>query len=256
MIHNEDEVMVASTTQRLQPTDQTAWAYDDPKPRLFTDSERRAMSDSGILADNDRAKLLCGVIYVESKARNRIPRLFTRAEYHAMAEVGIIGYDERLQLIEGEIVVIAPAGNRHIAATILLTREFAVSGRLSDLADVSVQNPVDLTERSDPEPDFQLLKPREDGYAPATPRTDDVVLAVEVSDSTLSYDVDVKVPMYAAAGIPELWIMNLREDVIDSHTDPSPDGYRTTRRYRPGDTIAPLSFPDVEIEVSRLIPER
>ena len=120
-----------------------------------------------------------------------------------------------------------------------------------------MQNPVNLSERSDPEPDFQLLKPREDGYALATPRTDDVLLAVEVSDSTINYDVNVKIPMYAAAGVPELWIMNLREDFIDSHSDPSPDGYRTLRAATSiGDVIAPLAFPDLEIEVSRLIPGR
>ena len=247
---------MVATTQRSKPSEQTAWPYDDPKPRLFTADDCRSMVASGILAEDERAIPLDGVIHIENADGGFIPRLFTRKEYYAMAKVGIIAYDERLQLIEGEIVVMAPAGNRHIAATILLTQEFAVSGRLSGLVDVSVQNPVDLTERSDPEPDFQLLKPREDGYAPATPRTVDVLLAVEVSDSTLSYDVDVKIPMYAAAGIPELWIMNLREDVIDSHSDPSPEGYRATRRYQLGDVIAPLVFPAVEIEVSRLIPVR
>ena len=208
------------------------------------------------LADGERAVSLGGVIHVKDVAGGFAPRLFTRDEYYAMAETGVIGYRERLQLIEGEIVIMAAAGNRHIAGTILLTDEFAVSGRLRGRASVSVQNPVDLSERSDPESDFQLLKPREDGYALATPRTDDVLLAVEVSDSTINYDVNVKIPMYAAAGVPELWIMNLREDFIDSHSDPSPDGYRTTRRYQLGDVIAPLAFPDLEIEVSRLIPAR
>lgn len=248
--------MVATTTQRSKPSEQTAWPYDDPKPRLFTDDACRSMIAAGILSEDERAISLGGVIHVENADGGFVPRLFTRKEYYAMAEADIIGYDERLQLIEGEIVVMASAGNRHIAATILLTQEFAVSGRLNGLASVSVQNPVDLTERSDPEPDSQLLKPREDGYAPATPRTVDVLLAVEVSDSTLNYDVDVKIPMYAAAGIPELWIMNLREDFIDSHSGPSPEGYRATRRYQLGDVIAPLAFPDVEIEVSRLIPAR
>ena len=153
-------------------------------------------------------------------------------------------YDERLQLIEGEIVLMASAGNRHIAATILLTQEFAVSGRLNGLASVSVQNPVDLTERSDPEPDFQLLKPREDGYAPATPRTVDVLLAVEVSDSTLNYDVDVKIPMYAAAGIPELWIMNLREDCHRIPLQPVP-------RRLPSDPSLPIGRGDRAFGVPR-----
>ena len=247
---------MVATTQRSKPSEQTAWPYEDPTPRLFTADDCRSMIAAGIFSEDERAVSLGGSIHVENADGGFVPRLFTRDEYYAMAKAGIIGYDERLQLIEGEIVVMASAGNRHIAATILLTQEFAVSGRLNGLASVSVQNPVDLTERSDPEPDFQLLKPREDGYAPATPQTVDVLLAVEVSDSTLNYDVDVKIPMYAAAGIPELWIMNLREDFIESHSSPSPEGYQATRRYQLGEVIAPLAFPDVEIEVSRLIPAR
>ena len=140
----------------------------------------------------------------------------------------------------------------------MLNREFSTSGRLDGRATVSVQNPIALWEMSEPEPDFQLLVYREDGYARRKPRPQDVLLVVEVSDSTLNHDVNRKLPRYAAAGVPETWIMNLREDAIDSHSEPSPDGYRVTRRYRIriGDVIAPLAFPDLEIEVSRLIPER
>ena len=256
--------MVVATERPVQtaakpsaPSAPLAPSYDDdPKPRLFTEAERRAMLDAGILADDERAVSVAGRIMTRDERGKFRPRPFTRKEYHAMAKAEILGHWERVQLIEGEILVMSPVGSRHFGGVNLLTKEYSTSGRLAGLATVSVQNPLAVWERSEPEPDFQLLVYREDGYARGAPRPEDVLLAVEVSDSTLNHDVNEKLPMYAAAGVPETWIMNLREDVIDSHSDPSPDGYRTTRRYRIGDAIAPLAFPDLEVEVARLIPER
>ena len=248
--------MVAATKRPVKSPASVAWAYDDPKPRLFTGAEVRAMRDAGILADGERAASLGGRIMAKDELGDFRPRLFTRKEYHAMAKAEILGHWERVQLIEGEILVMSPVGTRHAWGVDLLNHEFSVLGKPTGRAFLRVQNPLAIWEISDPEPDFQLLVYREGGYARRAPRPEDVLLAVEVSDSTLNYDINVKLPMYAKAGVPETWIMNLREDVIDSHSDPSPDGYRTTRRYRIGDVIAPLAFPDLEIEVSRLIPER
>jgi len=214
------------------------------------------MCDARILDEGERAVSIGGRIMAKDRFGDLHPRLFTRKEYHAMAKAEILGHWERVQLIEGVVLVMSPVGSRHAAGVDMLNDEFSTSGRLAGRAIVRVQNPLDVSERSEPEPDFQLLIRRDDRYARRAPRPQDVLLAVEVPDSTLNHDVNTKLPMYAAAGISELWIMNLREDVIDSHSDPSPDGYRTTRRYGLGDAIAPLSFPDVEIEVSRLIPER
>ena len=248
--------MVATTPIRPRPTKRIAWQYDDPTPRLFTRGDCRAMMDSDVLSEGERAISLGGAIHVESADGGLAPRLFTRAEYYAMAEAGIIGYDERTQLIKGVIVAMAAMGNRHAAAIEAAPEAFLLNGIAQRGASVRSQTPIRISETLDPEPDVMILKRRDDRYAQDAPRPEDVLLIVEISDSTLNYDVDVKTPLYAAAGVPELWIMNLREDAIDSHSDPSPDGYRVTRRYRIGDTIAPLAFPDVEIEVSRLIPER
>ena len=247
---------MVATTQRSKPSEQTAWPYDDPKPRLFTDDDCRSMIAAGILSEDERAVLLGGSVHVENADGGIVPRLFTRVEYYAMAKAGIIGYDERLQLIEGEIVAMAPMGNRHAAAIEAAPEELLLNGIVQRGASVRSQTPIRISEALDPEPDAMVLKRRDDRYAQDAPRPEDVLLIVEISDSTLNYDVDVKIPMYAAAGIPELWIMNLREDVIDSHSDPSSEGYRATRRYQLGDVIAPLAFPDVEIEVSKLIPAR
>ena len=248
--------MVVATTKPAKPLFQGARSRDDPKPRLFTGAECRAMRDAGILTDSERAVSIGGQITVEDEFGDLRPRLFTRKEYHAMAEAEILGHWERVQLIEGEILVMSPVGSRHAAGVDMLNDEFSTSGRLAGRAIVRVQNPLDVSERSEPEPDFQLLVRRDDRYAHEAPRPQDVLLAVEVSDSTLNHDVNTKLPMYSAAGVPELWIMNLREDVIDAHSDPSPEGYRVTRRYHVGDVIAPLAFPDLEIEAARLIPER
>ena len=248
--------MVIAATRPAKPPAPVARAYEDPKPRLFTGAEVRAMLAAGILADGERAVSLGGRIMAKDESGDFRPRLFTRKEYHAMAKAEILGHWERVQLIEGEIFVMSPVGSRHASGVNLLNREFSTSGRLAGRAIVSVQNPLAIWEMSEPEPDFQLLVYREDGYARRAPRPEDVLLVVEVSDSTIYHDVNRKLPRYAAAGVPETWIMNLREDFIDSHSDPSPDGYRVTRRYRIGDVIAPLAFPDLEIEVARLIPER
>ena len=248
--------MAVAAPSPAKPPAPVAWAYDDPKPRLFTGAEVRAMLAAGILADGERAASLGGRIMSRDDFGDFRPRLFTRKEYHAMAKAEILGHWERVQLIEGVILVMSPVGNRHAAGVDLLNTEFATSGRLAGRAIVRVQNPLAIWEKSDPEPDFQLLILRDDHYARNAPSPEDVLLAVEVSDSTLNHDVNEKLPMYAAAGVPETWIMNLREDFIDSHSDPSPDGYRVARRYRIGDVIAPLAFPDLQIEVSRLIPER
>ena len=101
-----------------------------------------------------------------------------------------------------------------------------------------------------------LLVRREGGYAQAHPQPADVLLLVEVADSTLAYDRRVKLPLYAAAGIPESWLMNLQDDLIEAHADPSPDGYCTVRRYHLGDVIAPIAFPELIVPVAQLIPAR
>lgn len=184
------------------------------------------------------------------------PRLFTNAEYHAMGDAGILAPDERVQLIAGEIVVMSPMGSRHAAGVGLTTDAFYTSRQLEGRALIRAQLPLVIPDFSEPEPDFMLLVRRDDQYALAHPRPEDVLLLVEVADSTLAYDRRVKLPLYAAAGVPESWLMNLQDDGIEAHADPSPDGYRTVRRYRAGDVISPIAFPDLSFSVSQLIPAR
>ncbi len=217
----------------------------DPRPRLFSDREYQAMVDAGIVTADELAELW------DVKWRR-----FTNAEYHAMDDAGVFAPDERVQLIAGEIVTMSPMGSRHAAAVNWTTGAFYASERLTGRAIVWVQCPLVIPDFSEPEPDLALLRPRDDGYARAHPRPEDVLLLVEVADSTLAYDRRVKLPLYAAAGIPESWLMDLRNDVIESHTDPALDRYRTVRRYRPGDFIAPAALAELSVPVSQIIPAR
>ena len=178
-------------------------------------------------------------------------RRFSVKEYYLMAEAGILSPRDRVELIDGEIVQMAPIGSYHAACVDTLSNLFRET--LGRRVIVRVQNPVRLGERSEPEPDIALLRPRADAYRDAHPRPDDVMLIVEVSHSTVEYDRDVKTPLYAEAGIPELWLVNLDEDYIDGLSDPVGSGYRTVRRYVHGDRIAPALLPDALLDVSEIL---
>jgi Uma2 family endonuclease len=171
-----------------------------------------------------------------------------------MAENGVLTEDDRVELIDGEIIDMAPIGELHFGH---VNRFNGVFSRLfSDHAVVHIQNPVRLGRHREPQPDVVLLKPREDYYASKMPTPDDVLLLVEVADSSLDYDRNTKVPLYAEAGIVEYWLVNLVEDHILVYRDPSPSGYGVVQVLRRGDVIRPLAFPDVDIAVSDLLRSR
>jgi Uma2 family endonuclease len=175
-------------------------------------------------------------------------RLFTVDEYHRMGEAGILGEGERVELIEGEIVQMAPIGHRHAGCVINLTRLFIT--RLGDRAVVSPQNPVVIPPRSEPQPDLLLLRPRAVSYSRGLPTFEDVLLAVEVADTTVRYDRLVKARLYARAGIPEFWLCLTAEGAAEVYRQPRPDGYASVTTHVPGENVAPLAFPDVSFAVS------
>lgn len=179
-------------------------------------------------------------------------RLLTLDEYHQMIETGILSEDERVELIRGEMVEMAPIGNRHAGCVRWLNRSF--SSRLAFRAMVDVQNPVTFeNQQSEPQPDVALLQYREDWYRAQLPGPEDVLLVVEVADSSLAYDRDVKIPLYAEAGIREAWLVAFPSDSVFSYRDPSPTGYRKVREYRRGDVIAPEAFPDERFTVDEIL---
>lgn len=150
-------------------------------------------------------------------------RPLTVDEYHRMGEAGIFGEDDRVELIEGQLIAMTPIGSNHSGTINALNHRLVE--RLRDAGVVAVQNPVRLGDRSEPQPDFAVLRPRDDFYRRSTPTQDDVLLLIEVADSSLAYDRAVKRSLYARFGIPEFWIIDLTADVIEVHRAPSGDDY-------------------------------
>jgi Uma2 family endonuclease len=178
-------------------------------------------------------------------------RRFTTAEYYEMLRSGILTQDDRVELIEGEIVEMTPIGPKHAGIVGRLTGWFA--RRFGEGVHVSPQNPIDLGERSQPQPDVVVARSTPDTYTHSHPTPADILLLVEVSDTTLEYDRQVKATLYARALIPETWIFDLPGDQVLIYREPSAEGYRLLRIVRRGERIAPLAFPDVSFLVDDLI---
>jgi len=175
-------------------------------------------------------------------------RLFTVEEYHRMADAGIFHPDERVELIESEVVEMAPIGPRHVGCVINATRLFIT--RLGDRAVVSPQNPVVIRPRSEPQPDLLLLRPRAVSYSRELPTSEDVLLAVEVADTSVRFDRLVKARLYARAGIAEFWLCLAMDGAIEVYRGPGADGYASITLHGPGQTVSPLAFPDVGFAVT------
>ena len=180
------------------------------------------------------------------------PHRFTVAEYYRMAEAGILREDDRVELIGGQIVDRSPINPPHAATVDRGVRVFMQA--VGDQALVRSQNPLDLGEYDAPEPDLALVLPRADEYAEAHPTAAEVLLVVEVADSSLAYDRSTKLPLYAAAGLREAWVVNLQEDVLEVSRGPRGAGYTVSRVYRAGERVVPLAFPEVELAVADLLP--
>jgi Uma2 family endonuclease len=171
-------------------------------------------------------------------------------DYYRLAELGILSEDDRVELLDGQIVEMTPIGPLHVHTVNRLTTLFA---RLAgDQATVSVQNPVVISRRGVPQPDVVLLKPPPTRGAPL-PSTKDVLLLIEVSDTTVGYDREVKVPLYARSGIPEVWLVDLPADCVQVHRSPAGEEYRDVRMVTRGATLQPLELPGVEISADEIL---
>ena len=181
----------------------------------------------------------------------RVPHRFTVPQYEKMIDVGILDENDRVELIRGEIVAKMPIGDPHIACLDRLTR--LMIRAVGDDAIVSIQNPIRLRD-SEPEPDLVLKRPRDDFYASGKPGPADLLLVIEVADSTLDYDREVKGPLYAENGIAEYWIANLTDRTLEVHRQPRPDGtYAEVRTLRPGDTADVAPLPGVTVAVADVL---
>jgi len=177
-----------------------------------------------------------------------VRRHFNIDEYYRMAAAGVLSENDRVELIEGEIVEMNPIGSRHAACVGRLT-EF-LRRVVSSQAIVWVQNPVQVNNYSEPLPDVTLLKRRDDFYAQANPQPLDALLIIEVVDSSVEYDRDIKIPLYAGAGIPEVWLVNLPKETIEIYTQPVGDAYGEIRIVKRGETLAAKSIPSLIIDAT------
>jgi Uma2 family endonuclease len=162
-------------------------------------------------------------------------RVFSVDDYYRMVEVGLLREDERVELIEGEVIRMSPIGSRHAACVARLTKLF--SRLAGDGAIVWVQNPVRLDDFSEPQPDVALLKPRADFYSHAHPAVADVLLVVEVAETTIGYDRQVKVPLHARAGVPEVWVVDLAGEVVETYAQPREGAYELNTRATRGEAV-------------------
>lgn len=173
---------------------------------------------------------------------------FTRDEYHRMAQTGILPPDARVELINGEILEMSPIGRRHKVSVDRLTDIFAPA--LQGKAIVRVQSSIVLSDGQEPEPDITVLRYRDDFYGESDETPADILLIIEVADTSEGYDRRTKGPLYARYGIPELWIADVNRDRLTVYRDPTPDGYATTHVLSPGQSVSPLAFPSLSVPVT------
>lgn len=178
-------------------------------------------------------------------------RLFTVQEYHLMAEAGVFRDNERVELIAGEIIQMEAIGRRHAARVDRLAELFY--DRLRRFAIIRVQNPICLDDLSEPQPDIALVQRRTDFYEESLPNSGDILLLVEVADSTVNYDRTVKVPNYARSGIREVWLWDLEANCLEVYRNPTANGYSSMQKFECGASISPLAFPELEVSIDRIL---
>jgi Uma2 family endonuclease len=178
-------------------------------------------------------------------------KLFTVAEYHRMIEAGFFKEDDRFELLNGEILEMSPIGPRHAACVKRMNSLF--SEKMRRRAVVSVQDPITLSDYSEPQPDLALLNPRDDFYVNAHPTPSDVQLVIEVADSTLESDRRGKIPTYAFAGIREVWLIDLVNDRVEVHSNPYKGVYQEVRIIQRGQKIVSPSLPQLKLKADDLL---
>jgi Uma2 family endonuclease len=183
---------------------------------------------------------------------------FTLSEYHRLAELGFFKEDDRLELIRGQIIQMAAKGTAHEVCLTRLLRE--LPKLLAEQAILRCQSPIILLDDSEPEPDFSIVRNREDDYLSGHPVAADVLLIIEISDSSLSYDQETKLPLYAESGISDYWIFNLPENCLEAYGEPYQKptgefGYRVKRIVLAGEAIA-LPFLNSQLHLDKTFPKR
>lgn len=167
--------------------------------------------------------------------------LITIEEYHQMARDNLLHEDSRVELIEGEILKMTPIGRMHAGIVNYLNQKFS---QYPDQCLVQVQNPIQLGEFNEPEPDISLIKPRNDFYKNKTANQNDVLLLIEVSDSTYAFDRKTKLPLYAKFKIPEVWLLDIASRTVEMYAKPDGDSYTNMRQFQGDEIIGFQYLPD------------
>lgn len=173
---------------------------------------------------------------------------FSSEQYHLMAIAGVFSHVQRIELIKGEIIQMSPIGKKHAAYVAKL--QYLLHENFADRSIIWTQNSIKLHNGSEPRPDLVLLKLRDDFYIESLPTPEDILLIIEVADSTISYDRDIKMPLYAEFGIPEAWLIDVSDKNLTRYTNPSQRGYKNTESLDGNDRTSILG---VEIAVKDIL---
>jgi Uma2 family endonuclease len=184
-------------------------------------------------------------------------RPLTTDDYHRMIQNGIIHEGEHVELILGQIVNMAAKGTRHTLCTRKIFK--LLLNKIGDQADIQSQDPIVLSDRTEPEPDIVIARQRSDEYVNSHPTPNDIILIIEVADSTLTYDRQIKLPLYATAGIQEYWIVNLIDNRLEVYREPDQDFqgegiYTKNQIYLPSKSIELPEFTDTTIVLADIFP--
>lgn len=176
---------------------------------------------------------------------------FTVFQYHQMIESGILTDRDRVELIKGEIIEMSPIGRRHAACVDRLTELFIL--HLASKVIVRAQNPIQLSNDSEPQPDLAILRRRDNFYSTGHPKPEDIFLVIEVSDTTVEFDREVKIPLYAQEGISIVWLVDLNAEVVEVFQQPTPNGYQHIQQFYRGQTLTLPAFPEIQFTVDQLL---
>lgn len=188
-----------------------------------------------------------------------LPKRFTLDEYNRLAELNFFNEDDRVELVRGEIIQMIAKGTPHSVCGTRLNRE--ITKLIGDRATARTQEPLQLPPNSAPEPDYAIVQNREDDYLASHPNSEDVMVVIEISDSSLSYDQEIKLKLYAESSIQNYWIFNLRESILEVYSDPYQTtqgvfGYRVKRILLPNDRVALPGFQDAVLDLAKVFPAK
>ncbi|WP_353929304.1 Uma2 family endonuclease [Okeanomitos corallinicola TIOX110] len=182
---------------------------------------------------------------------------FTLEEYHQLIDIGFLKEDDHIQLINGELIEMVSKGTAHETCLRNLWKQFPKL--IEDRGILQSQAPISIPPKSEPEPDFAIIKNRDDNYLSSHPKAEDVLLVIEVADSSIKYDQDVKIPLYAKAGISDYWIFNLLDNCLECYSEPYKNqqgnfGYLNKRIFLHHQFIDLPYFPDLQLDLSKVFP--